>query len=48
MLAFREFEQQRELRERGLETTSEHNNHHESAGRRISSGETGYDQMDKV
>ncbi|KAB1205441.1 hypothetical protein CJ030_MR7G010618 [Morella rubra] len=45
---FREFEQQRELRERGLETTSEHNNHHESAGRRISSGETGYDQMDKV
>ncbi|KAG6655661.1 GRIP and coiled-coil domain-containing protein 2 [Carya illinoinensis] len=46
---FREFEQQRELRERGLETTSDQNSHYESAGRKVtSSGETVNDLMDKV
>ncbi|XP_031394094.1 COP1-interactive protein 1 [Punica granatum] len=38
---FREFEQQRELRERGLLTTSDHNSRNESAtGRLLSSGVT--------
>lgn len=46
---FREFEQQRELRERGLETTSDQNSHYESAGRKVSSSaETVNDQIDKV
>ena len=41
---FREFEQQRELRERGLQTTSD-----ESAARKISSSEDAIiDHMDKV
>nr|XP_048333921.1 uncharacterized protein LOC125423507 [Ziziphus jujuba var. spinosa] len=40
---FREFEQQRELRERGLQTTSD-----ESAGRKLFSDDTINDQMDKV
>ncbi|KAK9983409.1 hypothetical protein SO802_032934 [Lithocarpus litseifolius] len=46
---FREFEQQRELRERGLETTSDQNSHYESASRKVSSSaETVNDQMDKI
>nr|XP_023876393.1 rootletin isoform X4 [Quercus suber] len=46
---FREFEQQREQRERGLETTSDQNSHYESAGRKVSSSaETVNDQMDKI
>ncbi|XP_050265623.1 uncharacterized protein LOC126709424 isoform X4 [Quercus robur] len=46
---FREFEQQREQRERGLETTSDQNSHYESAGRKVSSSaETLNDQMDKI
>ncbi|KAM4075048.1 hypothetical protein ACB094_10G140700 [Castanea mollissima] len=46
---FREFEQQRELRERGLESTSDQNSHYESAGRKVSSSaEIVNDQMDKI
>lgn len=44
IIPFREFEQQRELRERGLQSTSD-----ESAARKISSSEDAIiDHMDKV
>ncbi|KAL6296933.1 hypothetical protein ACE6H2_005075 [Prunus campanulata] len=46
---FREFEQQRELRESGLRTTSDQNRNDVSTARRISSSEdTVNDQMDKM
>lgn len=45
ILTFREFEQQRELRERGLQ--SYQNSPDESSGQKVSSSEISY-QIDKV
>ncbi|CAN4116333.1 unnamed protein product [Withania somnifera] len=44
---FREFEQQRELRERGLQSGYE-NKHDDSVTGKVFSGETGHDHIDKV
>ncbi|GAV59299.1 LOW QUALITY PROTEIN: NT-C2 domain-containing protein, partial [Cephalotus follicularis] len=46
---FREFEQQRELRESGIQTTPDHNSPYESSGRKmLPSEETGIHQMEKA